>query len=284
MKKNVFFAVFLLMMAFTPLSANNPLANCKIDTILGASVAITDTDTVRQLEQCKPVEENSIEKSNDSIDQEKLIADLKSALAQMSLRDSLRNDTLRALSAKCREDSLSAAHMRRVLADTMNAHIVSAFGRQCKNADEIFCSFLLESPLYYAYNDSLVARSLEMAQLLGYSDKSSPYYFWYGIYEPLLNNYAAYTNEIVQDVKDVLEKFRKWKLDRETEKILFQSRIDVSNYYKVKGTGTDGEFRHIVFLDYRISRILSLFDSDEAFNAKNFEREYKKLLGQSDDN
>lgn len=231
-----------------------------------------------QTNQGKIVKELLGKDSSFVVDLEKQVDTLKKALLEQNIIDSIRKEEINKYAEAHIRDTLYIVELQKQLADTITANVINAFGKECKNADEVFCSFLLEYPLYYAYNESLVSQCLERARLLGYSDKKNKYHLYYEIYEPLLNNYAKYTEDLVQAIDDVINDIKNDKnINRTREKDRFLSTLYGSRYYKVKGSGKYGQFKHIVYLDYRISRIIALFDSDKDFKIKNFQEERKKL-------
>ena len=206
--------------------------------------------------------------------------DTAQRLRIQSLEDSLKSSSLRFENLKLELDSVQQMAKQEAVME-----MVKEFGESFRRDEKTFCFFLIESPLYYSCNDTLIKNALSLAKLLGYTSKSKKhpydvYYDIYDIFKPLLEHYAEYSTEIALATDDVVRHFRLKgdKINRKEEKATFEQTLKISEYYAMKGTGKHPDLRHIVFLDYRIMRILSLFDDEKTFKPENFEKEYKKLI------
>ena len=174
-------------------------------------------------------------------------------------------------------DSLKQEVQR--LNDALIGQIITTFGQHLTetNADNRFCFAVLESPLYYKYDQQRVQRSLDMAKTMGYDKKGNKYNWIYNIFYILLVNYDAYNQELVVYVDGVIKQFEAGAINRDFEREKFEDWLRTSKYYKVRGTGEYGGDRHIFFLDFQIERLRELFKSDKDFKKENFSKIRKKL-------
>lgn len=174
-------------------------------------------------------------------------------------------------------DSLKQEVQR--LNNVLTKQIITTFGQHLTetNADNRFCFAVLESPLYYKYDQQRVQRSLDMAKTIGYDKKGNKYNWIYNIYYVLLVNYNDYNQELVEYVDGIIKQFETGAINRSFESKKFESWLRTSKYFKVRGTGEYGGDRHIFFLDFQIERLRELFKNDTDFKKDNFRKIRQKL-------
>ena len=162
----------------------------------------------------------------------------------------------------------------------INDQIVGTFGLHLKDAPRVFCRLVMESPLLRNYNDSRVQMSLDIAKAMGYDNKNSKYNSTYEIYKVLLEKYHIYNRELIENIDLVMEDISLGSTDRVFELQKFEDRLKNSRYYEVRGTGKDGDYRHISYLDLQIENLRKLFKDDASFTKKNFDKIRKYLRGE----
>ena len=265
MKRYCLLILFLLSFPF--FSCKTSFSSAENDTTVVYS-SMSKKELVEVIEKMK-AEGDSVAAILSSLSQR----DTVQRLRIQSLEDSLKSSSLRFENMKRELDSV-----QQIVKQDAVKEIVKGFGDSYRRDEETFCFFLIESPLYYSCNDTLIKHALSLANLLGYTAKE-PYYKYYDIFKPLLEHYAEYSAEIADATNDVVRHFRLKgdRINRKEEKAEFEETLKNSKYYAMKGTGKHPELRHIVFLDYRIIKILSLFDDEKTFKPEYFEEEYNKL-------
>ncbi|MBQ7711336.1 MAG: hypothetical protein IJT39_05860 [Bacteroidales bacterium] len=154
----------------------------------------------------------------------------------------------------------------------IKSNIIDMFGQHLFDADQFFCRAVMESPLFYKYNKERVDFSLDVSKTMGYDQKNNEMFFIYSIYNNLLINYNTYNQELIDNVEAIISQFSMGVANREFEKNRFEDRLQKTSYYKVRGKGEYGDYKHIFYLDFQIERLRGLFESDLDFKKDNFEK------------
>lgn len=279
MRKLLMIALFFSVYGASELHAQNKATDTATETkdtmALAASVS-DDTrpkknNEVRKTKLSKGELADSLQKLNDSI------AEFHTAIGR--LQQQLSEEHSR--QAKAIADKLDSLGQEiRNRDKIINDQIVGNFGQQMKDAPIVFCRLVLESPLLRNYNDSCVQMSLDMAKAMGYDNKNSKYNSIYEIYKVLLDKYHIYNRELIENIDIVMENISLGSSDREFESQKFEDRLNNSRYYEVRGTGKNGDYRHISYLDLQIENLRKLFKDDASFTKKNFDKIRKYLRGE----
>ncbi len=148
--------------------------------------------------------------------------------------------------------------------------IVAQFGQHLSNAPDFFCRAVMESPLYYKFDPEAVKLSKDLSKAMGYDKKINKWNFVYNVYKDLLENYGVFNEELIKITTIIIEQFSVGKPNREFERERFEDRLLSSKYYKIRGKGENGKYRHIFYLDYRIEQIRDLFKTDFNFRKEKF--------------
>ena len=208
------------------------------------------------------------------------IVELENTIQQLkSDNEYLKNKPTPSPNKGCAKQVDSLKQEVQSLNDALTKQIITTFGQHLTetNADNRFCFAVLESPLYYKYDQQRVQRSLDMSKTMGYDKKGNKYNFIYNIYYVLLANYNDYNQELVKYVDGIIKQFETGTINRSFESVKFEDRLRTSKYYKVRGTGEYGGDRHIFFLDFQIERLRELFKSDKDFKKENFSKIRQRL-------
>lgn len=157
------------------------------------------------------------------------------------------------------------------LRDSMLSNqIVAYFGQHLSNAPDFFCRAVMESPLYYKFDPEAVKLSKDLSKAMGYDNKKNKWNFVYNVYKDLLENYSVFNEELINITTIIIEQFSAGKPNREFERERFEDRLLSSKYYKIRGKGENGKYRHIFYLDYKIEQIRNLFKTDANFKKSKF--------------
>ena len=152
----------------------------------------------------------------------------------------------------------------------LSNQIVVHFGQHLSNAPDFFCRAVMESPLYYKFDPEAVKLSKDLSKAMGYDNKMNKWNFVYNVYKDLLENYSVFNEELINITTIIIEQFSAGKPNREFERERFEDRLLSSKYYKIRGKGENGKYRHIFYLDYRIEQIRDLFKTDANFRKTKF--------------
>lgn len=152
----------------------------------------------------------------------------------------------------------------------LSNQIVAHFGQHLSNAPDFFCRAVMESPLYYKFDPEAVKLSKDLSKAMGYDNKINKWNFVYNVYKDLLENYSVFNEELINITTIIIEQFSAGKPNREFERERFEDRLLSSKYYKIRGKGENGKYRHIFYLDYRIEQIRDLFKTDASFKKSKF--------------
>ena len=126
-------------------------------------------------------------------------------------------------------------------------------------ARDFVCRAIMESPLLDAYNPDNIKYSLQLSRTIGLDKATHEYHYIYNIYIDLLLNYKDYTKEIVDVLDLTIGRFDMPGFDADFELRNFNSRIEKSSYYKVRGKGDKyAGNRKIFYIDFQISQIQQL--------------------------
>lgn len=228
---------------------------CKEDK--SANTELSDMDNRQAIEK-------RIQSLNDSIER------LNKTIIQLQKRQQALLRQHPAIS-KYKEDSLQREIQRRDKAIT--DQIVTTFGRHVirNSASNYFCFTVMEYPLFYNYDKLRIERSLYTAKTMGYDNASNKDFYWiYNIYYDLLLNYESYNKELINNINAIIDQFEYGKPNREFECERFEDRLKESEYYKVRGKGEYGTYRHIFYLDFQIEEVRKLFKSNADFKKAKF--------------
>lgn len=195
------------------------------------------------------------------------IAKLNELIAQLQKQNSknLHNNTLQI------ENNNLKQEVNR-LNNIITGQIVGTFGKRISEstANNFFCFSVMESPLYYNYDKHRVEQSLNTAKAMGYDMPEHKFNWIYNIYYDLLKNYEVYNRELIQNINKIIEQFSYVTPNREMEKQRFEDRLATSKYYKTRGKGKYGTYRHIFYLDFQIEQVRELFKSNANFKKEKF--------------
>ncbi len=198
------------------------------------------------------------------------IATLNTMIKSLQGQSKSKRQSSRVLQLKV--DSLQNEVLRRD--KIISNKIVETFGQQLYNSgntdNDFFCYAVMESPLYYNYDEHRIKQSLNVARAMGYDTQKHKFNRIYNTYYDLLVNYRIYNQELIDNINAIIDQFSMGTPNRVFEKRRFEERLSSSRYYGVRGKGKNGAYRHIFYLDYQIELLRELFKSDKTFKKSSF--------------
>ena len=162
------------------------------------------------------------------------------------------------------------------------SELIKQFSNNLRGERAFYCRAVMESPFFDSYSFDNVQHSLQLADIIGFSNPKHEFHWVYNIYIDLLHNYDKYTQELVDNIDKVIMQFDLPRFDAHSELSYFNSRLAASQYYAVRGKGSRQEapLRHIYYLDMQIAQLQSLFSDKTKCNKKEFEKIRGYLLGE----
>lgn len=198
------------------------------------------------------------------------IAALNTTIKNLQKQSKPKRQTSVELQRKVDSLQKELVHRDKIISDK----IVETFGQQLYQSgntdNDFYCYAVMESPLYYNYDEHRIKQSLYVAKAMGYDAKGHKFNRIYNTYYDLLINYRIYNQELIDNINAIIDQFSMGTPSRELERERFENRLSTSKYYNVRGKGKNGTYRHIFYLDYQIELLRELFKSDKTFKKANF--------------
>ena len=198
-------------------------------------------------------------------------AHLNGIISQKDKEINTKNEEIKTLTAKLGEQTKKCNEMTAMMAKIDLYNHIDSVNDSSKG---FFCRAVMELPLFSRYDQDNISFSLEMAKTMGYSNKKNQYNWIYAIYSESLKNYETYNKETIKILDLFINKFDEPnKPVRNIAREMFENKFKDCSYIKYLKKYEKDEyykFRHIYYLDYTISDIKKLFESDDTFTKENF--------------
>lgn len=284
MKKKIFIFVVLLLLGGTSVlhaQENNSSAVGNNSTKKPASVENTHTVKTAANKVKKPKEQLTVEDSLEILNNRiKVLCDSVQRL----------NKSIEYLKTKPTTPSSNGNNNQYVgslqkqiidLRTALNNQVVETFKQYLiTDANDFYCRAVMESPLYYKYDQNRINQSINMAKVMGYDKKNHKLNWIYNLYYPFLEHYGEYNQELIAKLDRIILQFESGVINRMEESREFEEWLknDFKYYEKrEKGVDNNNSYRHIFFLDYQIERLRKFFKSDTEFKKENFQKVRKAL-------